>query len=187
VNPNNINYLIPENVCSGIYKITAPDGYYYIGSTKNLKKRIKEHFYDLKTDRHHTVLMQRIFNAHPEYIWTVELLQEVVLTDDWLIPIEQEHLDSHYGTSKCINHNPIAIKPPSCIGRKCSLKTRAKLSTSHKGKKLTIEHRAKISTALKGKIKPWLSAARKGKPLSPETRAKISASLIKRNRGSVLL
>ena len=151
---NNINYLIPEGVSIGVYKITAPDGHYYIGSSSNLHKRITRHFKDLVNNKHHTRWFQRIYNAHPSWVWTVELLQEVVLANDWLLLIEQEYLDVHYNTIKCMNANPYAFKPPSGLGKHHSIKTRNKIGAALRGR----------IPWNKNKICPSISATLTGKP-----------------------
>ncbi len=110
---SNINYLIPESVFMGIYKIIAPDGHFYIGSSKNIQKRIKRHFnylsrnLKIKENRE----WQFRYNAHPEWVWTCKLL-EVVATEDLLLCIEQKYLDIFYKDPLCMNANPFAAKPP---------------------------------------------------------------------------
>jgi predicted GIY-YIG superfamily endonuclease len=38
-------FIIFMNIISYVYKITSPSNKYYIGSTNNLKRRPKQHFY----------------------------------------------------------------------------------------------------------------------------------------------
>jgi len=173
---NNINNLVPTGINSGIYKITSPNGYYYIGSSVNIKERVYNHFYELRKNKHHTRLFQRMYNAHCDWIWSVELLQEVVLVDDWLIPTEQEYLDECCDTDKCMNVNPIACKPPSPLG-----KGRGKGNGTKRGA-YTAEHRAKISAAMAGRKPTQEQIAKrvakiKGRPLSAEHCRKKSIAL----------
>jgi hypothetical protein len=72
----------------------------------------------------------------------------------------------------------------NCLGRKCSLETRAKMSTNHagmKGKVHSDETKAKMSSAHIGKPRSaeWkakLSAWQRGRVFSAETRAKMRLS-----------
>lgn len=146
MNLNNINNLIPEGVSAGIYKITAPDGHYYIGSTNNLKERVNEHFYELRKGTKLNSLWLNKYNAHLDWIWKYELLEQVY-EECQLIDIEQKHLNIHYGKPLCMNINPKAGKPPS-----------------PKGRKQTAEHIAKRGDTQKGKLKPGVSIAKKNKP-----------------------
>lgn len=204
---DNVNNLIPEGVRMGIYKIIAPDGYYYIGSSKNVPIRIKSHFNDLKNNRHHTRLLQRKFNAHPEWTWSVELIEQIE-QEDKLLSIEQKYLDIHCGLQLCVNCNPIAAKPPSRKGKPNprkgvpnfkargrpsprkgvpNLKARGRPSFK-KGKSLSLETRAKISAAKAGHIvtveqRVKQSAAMSGRKLAPlSLEHKIKIGLANKNR-----
>ena len=174
---NRINYLIPEelSMSSGIYRLTTPDGYYYIGSTNCFKRRYVTHHCTLRLKSSTNPHMVNRFHSS-EDVWAFELVEEVPV--DQLLTVEQRYLDQHHGNQMCMNINPCAIKPPSRKGCKFTEEQRTRL----KGRKLSPEHKAKISAAGKGrKLSPEhiakMSAARKGKTLSPETRAKVSAAL----------
>jgi len=189
---NNINYLIPEGVSIGVYKITAPDGHYYIGSTNNLKERILRHFSDLRNNRKikDNKEWQYRYNAHLDWIWTYELLEQC-FQEDQLLTVEQKYLDLHYGLPLCLNVNPFATKPPSAKGRVPSLETISKISATNiltkKKNPMSIENRIKISFSNKTRIvseetrkkmSDALKARHKKQPQrhSIETRSKISAS-----------
>jgi group I intron endonuclease len=192
VNLNNINNLIPEGVSAGIYKITAPDGHYYIGSSVDLRKRIRNHFNDLKNNRHHTPIFQNKYNSHPDWVWVIELLVQVVLVDDWLLPIEQELLNIHFGTTYCMNCNPVASKPPSAWGKVCTLQTRTKISAALRGRIYSPETRAKMSAAQKGTFKPWITTAFKGripwnKGISPTVESRTKMSVAKKGKPNTAL
>ena len=182
---NRINYLIPKelSMSSGIYRITTPDGHYYIGSTNCFKHRYKEHYSTLRTKSSMNPHMVNRFHSSDD-VWSFELVEEVPV--DQLLTVEQRYLDQHHGNQMCMNINPCAIKPPNrkgckftdeqrarlkgrvmkdraawveklritSTGRKYSEQTRAKISAAHKGKPKSLEHRAKISATLKGNI-PW--------------------------------
>ena len=171
MNLNNITNLIPEGVSAGIYKITAPDGHYYIGSAKDLKTRFRRHSWDLKNNRHHNKWMQRIYNKHINEVWSMELLEAV--KDDTMLELKEDvYIREHYGKPGCINVSMSAYRPVLPVGVK-----------------RTDEVKARMSLAQKGKPKPWkrgiprtdetktkLSKANLGKKLSTETRLKMSES-----------
>ena len=49
---------------SGIYLISnSKNGKVYVGSSKNIEKRKKQHFKDLENNTHHSVKLQRSYNA----------------------------------------------------------------------------------------------------------------------------
>lgn len=154
-----IQYINPENWGSGIYKITAPGGYYLYGSTKNFNSRwIKQHTANLKHGKHENIHMQRRFNKYP-HGWVFEAVEFVIPIERNLRNKEQEYLDKHHGAVLCMNINPFASRPPSA-----------------KGKQLTNEHRAK----LKGRI-PWnkgLPGTFKDKHHTPETREQIRQRML---------
>jgi len=171
----NIKYLIPDSICSGIYKITTSDGYYYIGSTNTFKHRYREHLSTLINKKSMNPHMVNRFHARSD-TWTFELLEEVILCDDWLLLVEQRYLDEHYGAPKCMNINPIAIKPPSRKGCKLTEEQKAK----KRGRKLTEEHKRKIGLSSIGRVlseetKAKLSAFRTGRKVPEGTKVKLAA------------
>lgn len=59
-----------------IYKITCiPQNKVYVGQTKNKRKRIDEHKYDLRHNIHHSVYMQRAFNKYGESNFKFEIIE----------------------------------------------------------------------------------------------------------------
>ena len=177
---------LPVNINKecGIYKIiNTRTGKFYIGSTKNAWNRKKNHFSRLKRGVHD--------NPHLQAAWSQEAdksvfeFQMFIYCDkDALIGLEQGCINF---MNPDYNLNLVAGKPPSPLGKKASLETRAKMSAAKKGVPKTSEHRANMSAAMKTFLEanpdkhpmknPEVAAARKGVPRSPETRAKISAAL----------
>lgn len=141
-----------QEIISGIYKITTPSGKFYIGSSINIFKRWREHKWQLKTNRHHSPLLQKVWDKYKD-----KLKFEVILIciPEHLLLYEQIAIDS--------------LKPEYNI---------CKIAGSTLGRKLTTEHKAKISAySSKKKLSPEhiaaLVASRKGKKSSVETREKI--------------
>ena len=156
-----ITYLIPSNVRMGVYKLTAPDGSYCIGSTKDLYKRYRQHLDNLRNGRHSNTLIRHKHRIHPDWIWKYELIEATDHIDN-LLTIEQKHLDIHYGQLGCINRVPVASKPPTNttstsynLGTKQSEETCIKKSRSHTGIKLSSDHsvRIKLGRLVSGNIK----------------------------------
>lgn len=149
---DNIKYLIPESVSAGIYKIIAPDGHYYIGSTINFKRRITEHFNKLQSGEKvkENKEWQYRYDAHPEWVWTCELVESVEQVK-FLDSIEQEHLNIHYNKPLCMNRNPYATRPPSPKGKKRTKESCLKTSIALRGKKQTVKHIAARTIAMKNK------------------------------------
>jgi hypothetical protein len=59
---------------SGIYKISYKD-LSYIGSSVNLYERIAQHISTLRSNKHHSPLMQNYFNKYGEENFIVEILE----------------------------------------------------------------------------------------------------------------
>ena len=62
---------------SGIYKITNKiDGKCYIGQSSNIKKRFKDHRYDLKYNKHDNPYLQNAYNKYGKDNFKFEILCE---------------------------------------------------------------------------------------------------------------
>jgi group I intron endonuclease len=168
VNTEQIQYCISNEVLSGIYKIIAPDGFYYIGSSNNLTRRWSEHSTALKCNKHRNLHVQNRYNKTPDG-WRFILLEQVV--DIYkLEQIEQNYLNLHKADEFCMNICTDTFAPRR--GVVLSEDTKLKMSAAHTGKKLTREHKENISKSLKGKKRAY----RKRQSPTLETRLKISLS-----------
>jgi group I intron endonuclease len=156
---NRINYLIPDDASSGIYKITTSDGHYYIGSTNSFKDRFKEHECTLRLRTHSNPHMTNRYHASAD-VWVYERVEEVPV--DRLLIVEQMYLDKHCGNPLCMNINRSAIKPPS-----------------RKGVKLTDEQRCQLKKRVIRDRAAWIEKLRKantGRVHSSEAKAKMRAA-----------
>lgn len=70
-----ISHLKEDDSSYVVYTITAKyedKTYLYIGSSTEVKVRYRQHFSDLKGDRHHSKFLQRVFNKYPDLDLTFE-------------------------------------------------------------------------------------------------------------------
>jgi group I intron endonuclease len=144
-----ITYVIPNGWESGIYKITAPEDYYYFGSTESLKGRADRHFSELIRDIHANPHMQNRFNKYPKG-WKFEVVEKIQDITQLLI-VEQTYLDTHHGATLCMNICKIAGRPPDVTGIKRSPEFCEKIRQARTGIKHSEERKANISAAKKGK------------------------------------
>ena len=142
----------------GTYRIDLGNGWFYIGSSNNLRKRESHHRSTLRRGVHRNNIAQRAYKKYGEFSFTVlgHYLADVLLEQEQIL------LDCHRKDLKCVNVAVIAGSPNK--GRKFSIEHRARMSIAQTGKKLTLEHREK------------LRAAKIGKKLSVEHRAALSAA-----------
>lgn len=159
------------NIISGIYKIQSKikSDRCYIGSAININLRWRMHINQLKTNKHHSIKLQRHFNKYGISDLEFSVLYEC--EKERLISIEQFFIDSH----KCyFNCSPTA---GSTLGSKRTPEQMVYL----RGWKHTEEAKRKMSQSRKG-IPMSAEAIEKtrrahiGKHLSEETKKKISKS-----------
>lgn len=112
-----IQYCIPENIRSGIYKICAPNGHFLVGSTNNFKLRWQDHFLLLKKNKHPNSRLQNTYNKYPKG-WICEVLEKVSPVKELLLEREQNYIDIYFGSATCMNLNRRASAPPSQKGVK---------------------------------------------------------------------
>ena len=78
---------------SGIYKIVHKEsGKFYLGSSKNIKGRMRTHVKQLEGNRHHCQHLQAAWNKYGCKSFKPEIVEEIH-TDD-LLAVEQEYLDN---------------------------------------------------------------------------------------------
>ena len=82
----------------GIYSIKNNiTGRIYIGSSNDILKRIKQHFNNLRKNKHPNKLLQNSFNKHLESSFNYEILQicDENITQDEILQIEQFYINKH--------------------------------------------------------------------------------------------
>ncbi len=88
IDENNIS----EANCSGIYCISnKTSGKVYIGSSKNIRKRIRKHFSELRKNIHYNRYLQSAYNKYGKTNFNIYVLEKVDV--DSLLLREQYYLD----------------------------------------------------------------------------------------------
>ena len=84
--------ILPTEKIVCIYKITnLIDGKIYIGSTKDLKKRIASHRYSLNSNRHHNQKLQNAWNKYGGGSFVLDIIEICSIGDRY--NIEQMYLN----------------------------------------------------------------------------------------------
>lgn len=121
-------------IISGIYKIlNTNNGKFYIGSSKNILKRYKQHLKELEKGKHINRHLQSSFNKYGDVFKLIilEICNENILSEREKYYIDYtKSLDEKIG----YNINPFADRPPSWKGKKHTNETKEKMSKSQKGK-----------------------------------------------------
>ncbi len=157
----------------GIYKITSLiNDKFYIGSSNNISKRRKEHFSDLRGNKHNNTHLQNIYNKYGEENLIVEVIELCSELDQF--EREQYFIDS---LNPSINICKI-VEKGSMTGLKHSQETKDKISKANKGKKRSEETKALLSELNRSRIvseetREKMSKSRLGKVTSEETKDKI--------------
>lgn len=114
----------------------------YIGSSMNLRKRLKAHLYALDANRHHSLKLQRAWNKYGYKHFSVEILEECDQVLDTLLFLEQKYLDlkPEYNTLE---------KAYSFDGFKLSKEARDKISKANSNRIWKDESRKKLSDSIK--------------------------------------
>jgi NUMOD3 motif/GIY-YIG catalytic domain len=189
----------------GIYKILNKiNGKYYIGSTKNFKKRWYDHKNLLNARKHPNRKLQNAWNFYGKDTFEYVIIENLI---DGLLIVEQEYLDiARENKKRCYNLSFIAgriehteevrrLISESNRVREHSDETRKKMSISAKNKKVSIETRKKMSKIFSGEgnsfygkthtdeAKLKIGNANRGRKFSEESRKKMSTSVKVRQFG----
>lgn len=166
----------------GIYRITnTVTGTVYIGSSRNVHNRFRDHRKDLRAGSHKNIHLQYAWNKYGEYAFLFEPIAECAL--HCLVGQEQEVMDSYFSIGeKLYNRKPSFH---SRVGMEVSDETRLKMSIANTGKVRTEKQRLNISHSLLGRKlssahKEKIRAYRAGKPLSDSHKAALRAAALGR-------
>jgi group I intron endonuclease len=154
----------------GVYQIiNLVTGHKYIGSTKYLTGRERQHLNDLRKKKHKNPRLQRAFNKYGEKNFKFEIICECEIKN--LLVEEQKELDRHNkknmynickiaGSTLGIKHSATERARKSKVqkGKRPSDETIEKIRNTLTGVKHTPERRKNLSIAHKGKNTGWESA-----------------------------
>jgi group I intron endonuclease len=181
---------------AGIYLIrNNANGKLYIGSSKDMNARWRNHKSELNRKKHTNSYLQHSWDKYGESSFSFEYLEECIATREILIEREQYYLDSlrpEYNLAKKAE-NCLGVKHSISTRQKmseaakrrqrnpCSEETKAAISQANRGQKRTDEQKERIAKSLRGRSisddhKSKISTTLKGRMFSEETRAKISES-----------
>lgn len=156
---------------SGIYKIVNKiNGKYYLGSSKNVYRRLNEHIIYLIGNYHYNRHLQNAWNVYGEDNFCFIILNQV--NSNLLFDAEQSYLNE-INKEESYNESFIANRP------EMNVDTRLKISRSHKGKTLSDETKERLRKKRIGyKFPPEfgkkVSDRLKGKSRSIELKNKLS-------------
>ena len=143
---------------SGIYSITnKTNDKIYIGSSTNIEERWKFHKKSLKSNKHHSIHLQRAYNKYGKFKFDFKILEIVKSKRNYLLKREQYWMDTFKSPIRKYGYNIC----PDAMGHDVSDETREKNRQARLGKtswnkglsgyKLhSKESKAKISKASKG-------------------------------------
>ncbi|GMX64614.1 hypothetical protein Elgi_38830 [Paenibacillus elgii] len=178
----------------GIYKITnLINNKVYIGSSINIKKRKKKHFYDLKKNNHSNSHLQNSFNQYGESAFSFDIIEYIHIKNKQLILDKEDYYIALYKSTSRTNGYNLREVAGSNLGYKWSEESKLrikgrvisedqknKLRACNLGKKLSSETKLKIGLASKAR-----GSGFKGKRHNEESLRKISIAS-KRNKGKKL-
>ena len=174
---------------SGIYKITnTVNGKYYIGSAVSINRRWNVHRSQLRSGKHHSIVLQRAWDKYGESAFKFSVVEYV--DRDRLLETEQKYIDALNPCDSSVGYNISKMASAVCLkgadnpnyGKPMSDAQKEKLRQALLGHEVSKETRAAISKSCKG-----LLAGEKhpmyGLPVSQERRDAQSEKMKGRYRG----
>lgn len=165
---------------SGVYKIlNIITGDYYIGSSKSLKNRWRNHKWHLNKKSHHNNYLQNAWNKYGDASFVFQILEMCDDKKEVLLAREQYFIDAlkpqynildKAGSRLGYKLSPEAVEQMRKRASNISDETRKKMSDAAKGRKLSEDHKSKISSSLKGRT------------FDDDSRRKMSEAAKKRNK-----
>lgn len=129
---------------AGVYKIrNTVDGKVYVGGTQNLQQRKYQHFYDLRSGRHHNDRLKSAYNIYGRSAFKFEVIQTLPYGAD-IHSVEQKYINENRSYDPEHGYN-IAPKADSTVGVPCSEKKKELIGIANTGKVRPEEARRKCS------------------------------------------
>jgi group I intron endonuclease len=188
----------------GVYAIRhVLSGKLYVGSSRNLARRWREHRRALNKGTHHSRHLQRAWDRHGADAFVFEILQAIENDAD-LMMAEQFHINKTEAYRRSHGYN-ISLTADPLRGLHRSAEHRARIGASLRGRKHTAESKENMAAgrrgkrnspeaiakmlATKSKLPPEVLAKggkkTRGRPVSIETRSKLSRAIKGRKLGSM--
>lgn len=115
---------------SGVYKICGPNDKVYIGSSKNIEKRIEVHRWELKNNKHKNKHLQAAWNKYGELAFTIEILEQCPVEN--LEKLEQFYIDYFWNLGVLYNKARFAYRGKKSIGQRLHQRFKYKARFNHK-------------------------------------------------------
>lgn len=159
----------------GIYGIrNKVDAKMYVGSSRNIEKRLQTHYNNLKKGTHWNKHLQNSWNKYGEDNFETVIIEELD-NPDLLIERENHHMDINKSLDRNYGYNLIkASETPDTTGMKMSDESKRKMSEMKKGERNSFYGKKHTPEAIR-KIKK----ARKKQVFSPDSRKKLSEHMKK--------
>ncbi len=178
-----LNSNMPECDLSGVYFIkNIIDGKMYIGSSKHIEKRLREHIGNLNNNKHCNRHLQFAWNKYGENNFRFGIIEETDDDSNFRIKKEQECID-YFETSNQLKGYNLAHARGGVYH--ITDATKEKIRKAHTGKKMPEKYVKELSARMSGSGNPFygrthkkeskekMSASHKGKKLSEETKQKL--------------
>lgn len=142
---------------SGIYKITnTVNGKYYIGSAVSINRRWNVHRSQLRSGKHHSIVLQRAWDKYGESAFKFSVVEYV--DRDRLLETEQKYIDALNPCDSSVGYNISKMASAVCLkgadnpnyGKPMSDAQKEKLRQALLGHEVSKETRAAISKSCKG-------------------------------------
>ena len=171
---NHIDIAKPENIqfyrnkgieypcTSGIYMAkNILNNKVYIGSTRNLRRRINNHMWNINNHKHRNIHFQNSVNKYGWDNFYFIILEECEEKNN-IAEREQFWIEYYksYKKDNGYNKQPVAY---SNKGNKLSDETKLKISKAFKGKPKTPEHNLKNSLTKRGPLHPIVTGKQIGR------------------------
>jgi group I intron endonuclease len=160
---------------TGVYAIyCSANEKIYIGSSIKIRRRLSQHFVDLRKGNHVNRHLQSAFNKYGEATFICFAIAECKIDD---LRITEQKLVDMFDKEHLFNTRIVDVY--TNIGTKRNAESIQRMSISHKGQVLSAEHRRKIGESGLGRVtsestRKKQSESNMGRTVSNEARRKIS-------------